>query len=71
MTPTVIRPTNPELPSDDTIPEILPMTSTGTNTTESPKRTCSTIASPSKDTPTVVSPPIHDFTVATKFSPAI
>ena len=71
MTPTVISPANPELPSDVTRPCMFPMTSTGTNTTESPKRTCSTIASPSNDTPTVVSPPIHDFTVATKFSPAI
>ena len=71
MTPTVIKPANPELPSDVTRPCMFPMTSTGTNTTSGPKRTCSTIASPSKDTATETNPPIQDFIVVTIFSPAI
>ena len=71
MTPTVISPTSPASPSDATRPEMLPMTSTGTNTTFGPNRTCSTIASPSKETATVVMPPIQDLIVETTFSPAI
>jgi len=71
MTPTVISPANPELPSDVTRPCMFPMTSTGTNTTSGPNRTCSTIASPSKDTATETNPPIQDLIVATMFSPAI
>ncbi|SVE09105.1 uncharacterized protein METZ01_LOCUS461959, partial [marine metagenome] len=49
MTPTVISPANPALPSDVTRPCMFPMTSTGTNTTFGPNRTCSTIASPNRD----------------------
>ena len=71
MTPTVIKPANPELPSDVTRPCMFPMTSTGTNTTLGPNRTCSTIASPSKDTATETNPPIQDLIVVTTFSPAI
>ena len=71
MTPTVIKPANPELPSDVTRPEMFPITSTGTNTTSGPKRTCSTIASPSKDTATETNPPIQVLIVVTIFSPAI
>jgi len=71
MTPTVIKPTNPELPSDETRPEMLPITSIGTNTTLSPNRTCSMIDSPTKDRATLVRPPIQDFTVVTNASPAI
>ena len=71
MTPTVIKPANPELPSDVTRPCMFPMTSTGTNTTSGPKRTCSTIASPNRDTATAEKPPIQDLIVETTFSPAI
>ena len=71
MTPTVISPANPELPSDVTRPEMFPMTSTGTNTTSGPNRTCSTIASPSKDTATDTKPPIQDLIVETIVSPAM
>ena len=71
MTPTVINPTNPELPSDATRPEMLPITSIGTNTTLSPNRTCSMIESPTKDSAMLDSPPIQDLTVVTNASPAI
>ena len=71
MTPTVIRPTNPELPSDVTRLCMFPMTSTGTNTTFGPNRTCSTIASPNRDTATAEMPPIQDLIVEITFSPAI
>ena len=71
MTPTVINPTNPELPSDATRLEMLPITSIGTNTTLSPNRTCSMIESPTKDSATLDRPPIQDFTVVTNASPAI
>ena len=71
MTPTVIRPTNPELPSDVTRPCMLPITSIGTNTTLPANRTCSMIDSPTKDRAMVVRPPIQDFIVVTIFSPAI
>ena len=71
MTPTVIKPANPELPSDVTKPCMFPMTSTGTNTTFGPNRTCSMIASPNRDTATAEMPPIQDLIVATTFSPAI
>jgi len=71
MTPTVIKPANPELPSDVTRPCMFPMTSTGTNTTSDPKRTCSTIASPNRDTATAEMPPIQDLIVEITFSPAI
>ena len=71
MTPTVISPANPELPSDVTRPCMFPMTSTGTNTTSDPNRTCSIIASPNRDTATAEMPPIQDLIVATTFSPAI
>ncbi len=71
MTPTVISPTNPALPSDVTRPCMFPMTSTGTNTTSGPNRTCSTIASPNSDRATLDRPPIQDLIVATTFSPAI
>ena len=71
MTPTVISPTNPALPSDVTRPCMFPMTSTGTNTTSGPNRTCSTIASPNSDRATLDRPPIQDLIVATKLSPAI
>ena len=71
MTPTVISPANPELPSDVTRPCMFPMTSTGTNTTSDPNKTCSIIASPNRDTATAEMPVIQDFIVATTFSPAI
>ena len=71
MTPTVISPANPELPSDVTRPCMFPMTSTGTNTTLGPNRTCSTIASPNRDSATLDRPPIQDLIFATKLSPAI
>ena len=71
MTPTVIRPTNPELPSDVTRLCILPITSIGTNTTLSPNRTCSMIDSPTRDRATLDRPPIQDLIVETTFSPAI
>ena len=71
MTPTVIRPANPALPSDVTRLCMFPMTSTGTNTTSGPNRTCSTIASPNRDRATLDRPPIQDLIVATTFSPAI
>ncbi len=71
MTPTVINPTNPELPSDVTRPCMFPMTSTGTNTTFGPNKTCSTIPSPNRDTATETNPPIQDLIVETTFSPAI
>ena len=71
MTPTVIRPTNPELPSDVTRPCMLPITSIGTNTTLSPNRTCSMIDSPTRDRATLDRPPIQDLIVETTFSPAI
>ena len=71
MTPTVISPANPELPSDVTRPCMFPMTSTGTNTTFGPNRTCSTIASPNRDTATAEMPPIQDLIVEITFSPAI
>ena len=71
MTPTVISPTSPASPSDATRPEMLPMTSTGTNTTFGPNRTCSTIASPSKDTATDTIPPMQDLIVETIVSPAM
>ena len=71
MTPTVISPTNPELPSDATRPEMLPITSIGTNTTLSPNRTCSMIESPTKDSAMLDSPPIQDLIVVTNASQAI
>ena len=71
MTPTVIKPTNPELPSDATRLEMLPITSIGTKTTLSANRTCSITASPSKDMATLVRPPIQDLIVETTASPAI
>jgi len=71
MTPTVISPANPALPSDVTRPCMFPMTSTGTNTTSGPNRTCSMIASPNRETATAEMPPIQDLIVATTFSPAI
>ena len=71
MTPTVISPANPALPSDVTRPCMFPMTSTGTNTTLPAKRTCSMIASPTKDRAILDRPPIQDLIVATKLSPAI
>ena len=71
MTPTVISPANPELPSDVTRPCMFPMTSTGTNTTSGPNKTCSIIASPNRDTATVEMPVIQDLIVVTTFSPAI
>ena len=71
MTPTVISPANPALPSDVTRPCMFPMTSTGTNTTFGPNRTCSTIASPNSDKATLDRPPIQDLIVETTFSPAI
>ena len=71
MTPTVIKPANPELPSDVTKPCMFPMTSTGTNTTLSPNRTCSMIDSPTRDRATLDRPPIQDLIVETTFSPAI
>ena len=71
MTPTVISPANPALPSDVTRPCMFPMTSTGTNTTSGPNRTCSTIASPNSDKATLDRPPIQDFIVATTLLPAI
>ena len=71
MTPTVIKPANPELPSDVTRFCMFPMTSTGTNTTFGPNRTCSTIASPNRDTATAEMPPIQDLIVEITFSPAI
>ena len=71
MTPTVIKPANPELPSDVTRLCMFPMTSTGTNTTFGPNRTCSTIASPNRDTATAEMPPIQDLIVEITFSPAI
>ena len=71
MTPTVISPANPELPSDVTRLCMFPMTSTGTNTTFGPNRTCSTIASPNRDTATVEMPAIQDLIVEITFSPAI
>ena len=67
----MIRPTNPELPSDVTRFCMFPMTSTGTNTTLPANRTCSTIASPTKDRATLVRPPIQDLIVETIVSPAI
>ena len=71
MTPTVISPANPELPSDVTRPCMFPMTSTGTNTTSGPNRTCSMIDSPTRDKATLDRPPIQDLIVETTFSPAI
>ena len=71
MTPTVISPTNPALPSDATRFCMFPMTSTGTNTTLPAKRTCSMIASPTKDRAILDRPPIQDLIVETTFSPAI
>ena len=71
MTPTVISPTNPALPSDATRFCMFPMTSTGTNTTLPAKRTCSIIASPTKDKAILDRPPIQDLIVETTFSPAI
>ena len=67
----MIRPTNPELPSDVTRFCMFPMTSTGTNTTFGPNRTCSMIASPNRDTATVEMPAIQDLIVEITFSPAI
>ena len=71
MTPTVIKPANPELPSDVTRPCMFPMTSTGTNTTSGPNKTCSMIASPNRDTATAEKPAIQDLIFVTTFSPAI
>ena len=71
MTPTVISPTNPALPSDATRFCMFPMTSTGTNTTFGPNRTCSMIASPNRDMATVEMPAIQDLIVEITFSPAI
>ena len=71
MTPTVIKPANPELPSDVTRLCMFPMTSTGTNTTFGPNRTCSTIASPNRDTATAEMPPIPALILEITFSPAI
>ena len=71
MTPTVISPTNPELPSDVTRPCMLPITSIGTNTTLPANRTCSMIDSPTRDRAILDRPPIQDFIVETTFSPAI
>ena len=71
MTPTVISPTNPALPSDVTRLCMLPITSIGTNTTLPANRTCSMIDSPTKDRAILDSPPIQDLIVETTFSPAI
>ena len=71
MPPTVISPTNPELPSDVTRPCMLPITSIGTNTTLPENRTCSMIDSPTRDRAILDRPPIQDFIVETTFSPAI
>ena len=66
-----MSPPSPPAPSDATRPETFPMTSTGTNNTEDPKRTCSTTARANKEIATSVMPPIQPLIVSTTCDPAI